>query len=308
MIGNTNASKVPSEGSFLDIPKFVGVASVQVKCVNPNNAKLRANGWSVPDEAPEPEYVKTKQDKEGKSYQLTRIRFLVEIQDLKEKPVVNMDFLCRVERIKGTDSGKYKIIDKYCRTAWATEEDVKARRVPQYTNGPASIATPYRPCHPGEEELITFLFKLLNVTPLNTKNPKTGNWEPVANPGYLTIDNWTALCAGDTKEIVSMLSEQPDNCVKVILGVQIDENNRAYQTFIPLGYIGNGSTPDRMTGKYERAQTLIDKYMEKRDASRYHFSASPVKEWSVKPDDVKENSDYAEEESLEPQDDDLPFD
>ena len=43
MITNTNTSKQPTE--IIDIQKFIGVASVKIMAINPDNAKLRALGW-----------------------------------------------------------------------------------------------------------------------------------------------------------------------------------------------------------------------------------------------------------------------
>lgn len=299
MIENVNASKKPSNSIAEDIKKYIGVASVNVVSINPNNEALRKFGWHIPDDAEEPEYVKL--DKNGKVF--TRVRFLVQIQDLPEKPVIYMDYICRPEVAVSQDGQKCKIIDGYGRTAWATKADIQAKKVPQYTNGPANISTPYKPCHPGEEEIVSFIMKYLNVTPLQMYD-KVRGWVPSKNPGRLTIDNWKAICDGNMNELAEYVSLQPENCVKVVLGVQTTDENKAYQTFLNGCYIGNGAKPDVNTGEYVRARAKIDDFFKNRENAPYTFSASPVKEWTVTATEVLDNSDN----NPEPQVDDMPWD
>lgn len=298
MIENTNVSKTASNGDYADIRKFIGVASVNVLAINPNNDMLRKYGWSIPEGAPEPNYV-TVREENGKQVTSTRVRFLVQIQDLDEKPVISMDFWCRPEMIvtaeKTDENGnvkpaKCKIIDAYGRTAWGTKQEITSRKVPQYTSGPANISTPYKACHPGEEELVGFLLKYLNVTPLQIFDRNKQEWVPSKNPGRLTIDNWADICNGNVKELAKYCALEPDNRVKVILGIRTTADNKTYQTFLNTTYIGNGAIPDKNTGEYTSARKAIDKFFDTRTDSPYSFTASPVKEWSVTATQVQDNS------------------
>lgn len=313
MIENANASKQPSGGEFADIKKYIGVASVNIVAINPNNEKLRQYGWNIPADAPDPEYVKTI-EKDGKQQKMTRIRFLVQIQDLEDKPVTYMDFLCKPEFSQNNPADdkpkKWKIIDAYGRTAWGTKEEIEGKRIPQYAKGPANISTPYKICHPGEEEIIKFLYKYLNITPLQVYDKVRGTWMNSKNPGRLTIDDWKAVCEGNVKELAYYASQQPSNCVKVVFGVQTTPDNKIYQTFLNTGYIGNGASPDLTTGTYGSAQTLIDKYYDGRERPDYTFSAAPVKEWTATATAVSDSSasdipslDYTSDDS----EDRLPF-
>lgn len=126
---------------------------------------------------------------------------------------------------------------------------------------------------------MSFIMKYLNVTPLHIFDNGKQSFVEAKNPGKLTIDNWQALCNGDVAELVEYISLQPDNRVKVILGVRGTDDNRTYQTFLNTGYIGNNILPDRNTGEYLRAHKLISKYLDGRVDSQCSFSASPVKEW-----------------------------
>ena len=309
MIENVNASKMPSNGEFVDVKKYLGVASINVLAINPNNEKLRKYGWSIAEDAEEPVYVTTRTDENGKMTKSARVRFLVQIQDLEDKPVISLDFWCRPELMTNKDNTKWKIIDAYGRTAWGTKEECQAHKVPVYSTGTtASISTPYKPCHPGEEELVQFLFKYLNITPLQVFDRNKQTWLPSKNPGRLTIDNWAAICDGNIKELAEYTALQPENRVKVVLGLRSTDDNKTYQTFLNTVYIGNGALPDKNTGEYLSARKAIDKFFENRSDSPYSFSAFPVKEWNETATSVEDNSDNLfEAPSVNVDDGDLPF-
>lgn len=313
MIENYNVSKTPSNGEFVDVRKYVGVASVNVVAINPNNEKLRKFGWSIVEDAPEPTYVTDKTDANGKPIKNARVRFLVQIQDLDEKPIVPLDFWVRSEIAVNKTGDKAKIIDAYGRTAWGTKAEITAHKIPVYSSGEANISTPYKLCHQGEEELVNFLFRYLNVTPMQVFDRAKNAWVASKNPGKLTIDNWNALCNGDISELAQYISLQPDNCVKVVLGLRNTDDNRSYQTFLNSGYIGNGALPDRNSGEYPGARRLIDKFMDRYSSSDYTFSAEPVKEWTATATVVEEKSGTMFDEvgnfvADSSADDDLPFD
>ena len=148
--------------------------------------------------------------------------------------------------------------------------------------------------------------KYLNVTPLNIFDRLKKDWVPTKNPGHVTIDNWKKLCEGDVSEIASALALQPDNRVKVVLGIRTTDDNKSYQTFLSTCFIGNGAVPDRNTGEYVAARKAIDKWIESHTNTSIDFTATPVKEWTVSATEVKE------EETSTPEDmpsfeDDLPF-
>ena len=289
MVTGNNVSKTASTEEYVDIKKYIGVASVSILAINPNNEKLRKFGWSVPEGADEPKYVTTTSD--GKKS--ARVRFLVQIQDLDEKPVVALDFWIRPDIMFNKDATKARVIDSFVRTAWGTKDEIKAHRIPQYSNGPANINSDYKPCHVGEEELASFIYKFLNVTPFQTWSRTMDKYVPTKNPGHLTIDRWSDLCNGNITELAEFVSLQPDNKVKVILGVRTTDDNKTYQTFLPTCFIGNGAPVDRNTGEYISARKAIDRYEAGRD-NPYSFSALPVREWGVSATVVKDNAETVE--------------
>ena len=320
MITNANVSKTASASydDFAEIKNYVGVASVNIIAVNPNNATLREAGWSIPEDANEPEYLH--RDENGK-IDSARVRLLARIMDLEEKPVIPLDFWIRPDVKTNKDGTKCKIIDPYCRTAWATSDDVKTRSIPTYSTGnKADISPDYKLCHIGEEEFVAFLAKYFNITPYQrfvraTRGANDGHWEKNDNPGMVTINDWKALCSGNVTEVEGDFKnpETKNNCVKVILGVRQTENNKIRQVFITGGlrdnaYLSNAMPVDKFTGEYNNATKGIQRFNESHPntVAQYTFSAAPVKEWKLASSNVEDNS--GEEANIfESKEDDLPF-
>lgn len=303
MIENVNASKEASKEAFVEIKKYIGVASVNVLAVNPNNAVLRKFGWAIPEDAEEPTYYKDI-EVEGKTIRRQQVCFLVQIHDLEDKPVIRLNFTISNTARVNKDNTKCQIIDQYGRTAWATKEEFQAKKIPVYSNGQsANISAPYKIAHQGEGELVTFLFKYLNITPLQIFDRNQNAWIPSKNPGKLTFDNWEAMCKGNMKELASYLALQPDNKVKVILGVHQTDDNRAFQTFLKDGYIGNGARADLSTGEFTAARRLLDK-----NKPQDSYMATPVQEWKTAATTVEEpKTMFDDNGNFQLDDDDLPF-
>ena len=296
MIDNFNDSK-NSSAEYIDIKKYIGVASINILAINPSNTKLRSYGWSIPEGAEEPKYVITNED--GKKS--ARVRFLVQVQDLEDKPIVALDFWVRPDLNLNADGSKCKIIDSYGRTAWATKSDIQSHSVPQYTNGPANIAPDYKPCHVGEDSLVLFLMKWLNMSPLDIM--VNGSWTTSSRPGRLTIDDWGKLCRGDVSEVAGYVAAKEDNRCKVALGVRKTDDNRSYQTFLPTVFLANGARLD-MTGKYPKIANEIERYLNGRN--NFVFEAGPVHEYKEVASQVEDKSGDLFVDSNN-EDSDLPF-
>lgn len=287
MIENYNESKT---SEFADYKKYIGVGSINVLCVNPDNAKLKMYGWNVADNADEPQYVIEK-ERDGKIVKSTRVCLLVQIRDLEDHPIIPLNFWIGPEISQSGDGSKAKIIDNFGRTAWGTRDELKAHKIPEYKSGPANISSDYRLCHRGEEELVTFIFKYLNITPLQVFSRTSNGYENTKNPGKFAFDNWNAMCAGDMKELEGYLKLQPQNCMKVVFGIRTNDDNKTFQSFINTRYIGNSVMPDKNTGDYASAQNIIDKYMAQHPNSTEQFSASPIRVWEQTASvDIKDNS------------------
>jgi len=280
-----------------------------VLCVNPDNAKLRMYGWNIPEGADEPKYIVTK-ERDGKPVTSTRVRLLVQIQDLEDKPIIALDYWISPEIRQNGDGSKGEIIDNFGRTAWGTREEIKAHKIPQYKNGEASISSDYRLAHRGERELVSFIFKYLNITPLQVYSRTSNSYEDTKNPGKFAFDDWHRLCDGNMKELEGYLRLQPKNQMKVVLGLRTTEDNKVYQTFINDKFIGNSVSPDKNTGEYTSAKNIIAKYFEQHTNSTDTFSAEPVKEWAqTATENIKDNSVglFDDNGNMVDDDFDLPF-
>lgn len=317
MITGTNQSKQPTD--YIDVPKYIGVGTIKILAINPNNAKLRTFGWSIPEDAKEPEYVTSSTLEDGTIRQNTRIRFMVQLQEPEDKPVIPMDFWIRPDASFSNDHSKCKVIDNFGRTAWATKDEMKAHAIPQYSTGPASIAAPYTPCYVGQDKIVQFLRAFLVCTPYETKEFGSNTWTKSPSPGILTIDNWRALCNGQVDEIRSYVADKPDNMLKVIFGVQKTPDNKTYQTFLcettrngAGSYLANNA---RLSdGAYSYATSLINKVKDDGYHDNVEFSAAPVTKYVVTPTNVEPvqgkdvNTDILFGTSGSTEDiDDLPF-
>ena len=240
------------------IKRFKGVASVKILAVNPKkdewNKILGANREE------EIEYVSVKDD-----IKTVRITFLCEIDGNRSvnncTGIVPLTFWLRKQQIKGSQSGKIKIIDKYGRTAWATEADIKDKKIPQYANGPASIDEDYRKCVSGEEELTMFLKNLMCIPDVQYYNRTAGKWENNPNPQdcQARLDNIMKYFDGNVDEIREILKAFPNNQVRVLLGVR-NADGREYQDFFTQWFVQNSNPSNLSFIKHLNDARAINRY------------------------------------------------
>lgn len=289
MIDNYNESM--QEGQMRSYERYIGVSSIKVVAINPDNAKLRELGINVGEEEKEPVYVYDKSMPDGSTRKRARLRIMAQMQDVETNPIIRLDFTVGNDSIMNKDGSKCKVIDKFGNTAWVTRDELKDHKIPVDKNGlPIDIAQDYKLCHVGEEDVITFLKKLLCIAPYKFWIPDSGTWEHSAKPGVLSIDRWAALCGGDVSEISGYLSYVPNNCVKVILGIRRDaERGGIYQTFMKDAYLSNGASP--VGGEYTSARKLINKAKE-RGYDTAEYSAAPVHVYTAHVDEPTPASDY----------------
>lgn len=211
---------------------YCGVASSYVLAVNPTKAEQEKLFNTTLEK--EPEYV-TKTE-EGKD--MVRISFVLKVDSDKYKNadgspvelVTNHAFFLRNEPRKGSNSGKYQIVDAYGNFAWATEEEIKNKQIPQYANGPANIHEGYRMAYSGEEELTEFLKKYL-VIPNSVKwaNGKPCGWVDNLQDCECRLDNIAEYFKGNFKELKEIVALQPNNKVKLAYGVKTDSEGKQRQ-------------------------------------------------------------------------------
>ena len=239
-----STGKQSTEASSVSIKRFKGVASVKVLAVNPN--KDQWNKIFNTNREEEFDYTSVKDD-----VKTVRITFICEIDANRSHNnctgIIPSTFWLRKAQIKGSQSGKIKIIDKYGRTAWATQEDIDAKRIPQYSNGPAQIDADYRKCISGEEELTLFLKNLMCIPDVQFYNRTSGKWENNPNPAdcQARLDNIMQYFDGKVDEIKQILKAFPNNQVRVLLGVRNNEG-KEYQDFFNQWFVQN-SNPSNLS-------------------------------------------------------------
>ena len=214
------------------IKRYIGVANVFVVDVNPSKERLEEIYGREFEK--EPVYV-NEVEIDGQKIPSVRFDFIVkadpEYKDQPDNFIQRVMISLRKEYKKGSKSGKYQIIDKYGRTAWATKEEIDAKKIPMYANGPANIDADYRVAYVGEEDLTNFIKEYLCI-------PSVEKWSNGKRVGL--IDNPADAEArferledyfkGDFSEIREAIKILPDNKVKVLFGVRTTDEGRQYQS------------------------------------------------------------------------------
>ncbi|MBQ9391997.1 MAG: hypothetical protein IJU02_07420 [Lachnospiraceae bacterium] len=231
---------VSTEGA--ELKRYVGVASVFVRGINPTKEELsKFFNREIENSV---DYVGQLDTENGK-VDTIRIDFLVEADkekypdvDLKSRVTI---FLRKEARI--SKAGKKQVIDKYGRTAWATPEEIEQKVIPVYSNGkPANIDKDYRVAYSGEEDLVKFLIAYLNIP--SPQKYVNGEWVmqeanklPDCEAMLECIDSYFKGDIGELKQIIGF---QPTNKVKVLFGVRTADDGRQFQTTYTRMFLKNG--------------------------------------------------------------------
>ena len=303
-ISKGNASKEAQE-----FKRFIGVCPVFVKAVNPNKAEHEKLFNTTLEEAPV--YVQDKEDNDGNSYKNVRISVVLQPDVEKigfDMPLVTMPLFITNQKQHGANSGKYQVVDKYGRFAWATEEEISAKEIPTYSNGKkADISNDYRIAYVGEEDLTNFIRVFLCIPSItkwdNNEKCMVPNTDvkPEECECRLDIETFEKFFKGDFSEIKDILGFQPTNKVKVCLGVRTDANGKLFQSVYTKKFISNAATNYSSLDKALQADIAYATTHNK--ALNTEYSAKAVHEYSVTP-----TTFTASESSEVTPSSDMPFD
>lgn len=272
--------KKSEEGVF---KLYAGVGAFNVLAINPDrNTLSKITGRDIEEE---PSYMGETQ--EGKPY--TRVVFWVKTDPTaKVNNGINLttsfSFLLQGEARKGSQSGKIQIIDKYGRTAWGTEEEVRNKVIPVYSNGKkANISSDFRPACIGEEELVKFVIAWLNIPNPRAYNRETKEWydKPDLEESECSL-NIGALLKGDVKELSSLVPSVAPYAVKVAIGVRTTDEGRQYQAFYNRMFLRNG------VSDYSGLDADIKAAKDRGSFSTTEFSTQPLHEYVVEPTDLSD--------------------
>lgn len=276
----------------VEIKRYVGIAPVQIVAINPTKAELEKIYNTTLER--EPEYLGSV-ERDGKNIPHVRLDFIIKTNPDKSNGIdmtTKMSFFVRKAFMSNKDNTKVKVIDKYGRTAWVTQDEFKNKLIPQYANGPARIDSNYRALYMGEEELLAFVKNYLGIQEVDEY--VDGNWRMRANPadyeaGFNNIESWIK---GDISEVKNAIALMPNNFVKVLFGVRHTDDGRDYQDVFT-----------RATLKYgAKKNTPLEKALnEAKNAGAYansDFEICELKEWNPTPTNL---------DTPMVNDDDLPF-
>lgn len=259
--------KQSEEGVF---KLYKGVAAVNVLAVNPNKAELERITGRTYDEEP----VYRGKDDDGN--ETMRITFYTKTNpDAKVNSgielVLPISFTLVKARRVGQQSGKIQIIDKYGRTAWVTPTELESKSIPQYSKGPANISADYRPAVIGEEFLINFLIKWLNIP--GPANYKEGQWIMKDNPEDSEVSiNLAKVFAGDVSELAEVVNMAREYLIKVAVGIRTTEDGKQYHAVFTRDFAKNAVTD------YSKLDAAITEFQNNGGAPSTVFDVNPLHE------------------------------
>lgn len=229
--------RASSEGAPEGFERYTGVGLVNIIAVNPDKDEL--GKIQNRDIAEEPVYVYPQKTAEDKN--MVRISFITKTTDHEEnngiETIDSINFYLRDQHFFSSKSGveKVKVIDNYGQTSWVTEEDLKEQNVPLQKNGKkARIIAPFRPMYSGEEELIEFLKKFLNIPEATRYDRDSGEWVPSSDidDAQISLGDMTKYFSGNVSDLKKAVEALKENYVKVLFYVKTTEDNKIYQTIL----------------------------------------------------------------------------
>lgn len=248
-----NKGQESTEG--VSIKRYVGVAPCYILAVNPDEKKAAELLGYESTIAP---YV-GEVEVNGTKVKNVRLDFIVKTDEEKCGVSVTgkLTFFLQKAYRQGSGSGKYQVIDKYGRTAWATKEEINNKQIPVYTNGPANISEGYRPCYVGEEELTQFLINFLNIPNVmkwDNKAKKFSGMVDHPEDSEARLDGIEDYFKGNFKELEKVIGYQPNNKIKLLWGVRTTDDNRTFQTIY-----SRMTLPNRVTEYSKLAKEINDR-------------------------------------------------
>ena len=258
-------------------------------------------------------------DVDGKSVKFTRVTFFV---DVFNKEVKNCRLTFKLTRVPMiSKSGKIKVIDKYGRTAWVTNDELKAHKIPVFSNGKlARISPDYRPLFKGEENLELFIRALLNLKDADVWDDTTKTFvmregdDLAKAEGLLEFPD--KLFNNDFSELRNIVKLATANTVKALFGVKTGTDGRQYQDIFVDKFV---KTVRSEKNTYSDFETALNEAKSIGKYPQSEFQVCPFIEYTVEATDFSNNS--AEVENFNPfgdsattsspnsnnDDDDLPF-
>lgn len=260
-------SKGQKRDAEISVKRYIGIAAVKVLGVNPTAAEQN-KFFDTQAFTEDPEYVSKVKVKAPNGTEVevpqTRITFIV-----KTNPAIkcnsgidlttSVTFFITRDYVYGDNGKKLKVMDKYGRTAWVTGEEFKTKAIPVYKNGPAKIDPGYHALYKGEEELVAFLKTYLGIPNPETWNKRTEKYEMKPESELpdceCSLDKIEDYFKGNVSEIKEILTYQPENMVKVLLGVRTTDEGKQFQAAFTRLFVGiNNTDYSKLSNEVSAAQ------------------------------------------------------
>lgn len=242
----------------VSIKRYVGVGTVNVLAVNPTKDEWnKITGGNLEKE---PEYTSVGNDG------IKRARVVLLVKPDSNKTIGNIDTVIALNfwfskaAVQGSASGKWEVIDKYGQTAWATQQDIENKVIPQYANGPANIDKDYRKMINGEEAFTNFIKAYLAIP--SPRYMVNGEWKvrPNLEDCEARLENILSIFDGDFTEIKKIFNYQPNNHVQVLFGVRTTDDGKQYQTFFTHKFLPQSSWNLTPFAKELKSQLALNRY------------------------------------------------
>lgn len=267
----------PSEESSFKL--YQGVGAFKVIAINPTKKELEDIGRTVNEE---PTYI----GKNDKNETTARIQVYVRTNpdsSVNNGVQITTSFMFNLTKAKrvGSNSGKIQVIDKFGRTAWATQSDIDNKAIPVYSNGPANISEGYRPAAIGEENLVNFLIAWLNIPSVMEYNRATGTWSMRKDTEECEVSlDLTKIFNGDFSELQELVKLATEFEVKGAFGVRTTDKGQ-YQAVYTRMFLRNASS------NYDKLAANISETQNNGAEANTEYSTLPLHEYDVKPTEFK---------------------
>ena len=270
------SGKVSTE--VAEVKRYIGVAPVYVKAVNPTKKQLEAIYNTTIEN--EPSYLSEDENKVKQA----RIDFVV-VTDAEKcgiEMTTKVTFFIKNDVRYNRDKTKIQVINKYGETTWLPIEDAKAGRVPESLSW--FEAADFRPAYIGEEELTGFIKAYLNIPNKSYRNANGEVFElENKSDAEARLDCISNYFKGDFSELKSVIELQPNNKVKVLFGVRTTDDGKQYQTAYIQKFLKNN------VSNYSK---LEEDVKARKDSGAYPttaFKVCELEEFTVEASDLNED-------------------
>lgn len=251
--------------------KYIGIGVFNVTALNPSAAEL--SKLQDRDVDKEPEYTSLEKDT---NIPQVRLDFFVSTVPEKNNGIEFMTklsyFIKKAPRIN-KDGNKIQVINKYGECTWVTMEQYNAGKF----EVPATLTWfegPYRPVYQGEEDLTNFLKTLLNI-PSKSYTKKDGTVVKLENPAdaEARLESIENYFKGNIKELKDIIKMQPENKIKLPIGVKTADDNKQYQDVYSKMILKN------TVSDYSKLDSSIKESKANGLYSKTEFSIKPLAEY-----------------------------